>query len=163
MCINCANYTNCATCGNPNKTSIWNACPTYPNQEMINNHMDLLRVSQRFIDEYYQIVSTAGWNKTMYIYATNPTIACNNTIFDSGHDFLAGLSSDYIQRANYGLINANWSLIDEYTSLVTVFGEIQLVNFTGGVSGIGHFSDSFVIKMLPGNTYAVTNHSLYIS
>lgn len=167
MCGNCTNCTNC-------KTSIWNvcsgtcsgACPSATIDHTMIDAVDMSHISQCFLDEYYPIVANKGWNKTMHFYAADARICCNSNIYDSCHDFLAAMSGDYVQRANYQNLQANWSPIDHRTALINVFGEIQLVSFTGLFTGVGHFSDTFVIKAFDtpsGLSYAVINHSLYIS
>ena len=116
-----------------------------------------------FIDEYYSKVHNLGWNAILHIYVADAIISCNGNVYTSGPHFLNGMSQGYIKRANYLLHSATWSIIDENTILVTVFGEVQLVSFTGDVSGVGNFSDTFIIRAAPNKTYGVLNHHFYFN
>jgi hypothetical protein len=116
-------------------------------------------LANHFLEEYYSNIIHNGWNSVQYFYSPDATIICNTQIYNGGHEFLNALSQDYIRRANYGESQASWYQIDESKMIINVFGEIQLVSFTGNHSEIIYFSDSFVIRAYPDSTYAVTHHT----
>jgi len=120
-------------------------------------------LANHFLEEYYGKVGNVGWNAIQHVYTPESIISCNTRVYTGGHQFLNALSGEYIRRANYGQMNATWSQIDESKMMITVFGEIQLVSFTGECSGVGHFSESFVIRAYPGQMYAVTHQHFYFS
>jgi hypothetical protein len=120
-------------------------------------------LATHFLEEYYHKVSNIGWNAVMHLYVPDAVISCNANIYSGGHEFLNALSGEYIRRANYDNIVSSWVLIDESKMVVTVFGEIQFVGFTGDCSGVGHFADTFVLKACPNETYGVVYHSFYFS
>jgi hypothetical protein len=120
-------------------------------------------LANHFLEEYYQKVSQIGWNAVLHLYAPEATISCNTHVFSGGHEFLNALSGDYIKRANFGNLGSTWSVIDEAKMTITVFGEIQFVSFTGDCGGVGHFSDTFIIKAFPDDTYGVIQHHFYFS
>lgn len=116
-----------------------------------------------FLEEYYTKVGNVGWNAALHLYAENAVIGCNSNVYHGGHEFLNALSGNYIRRANFGNLQATWSQIDESKMLVSVFGEIQFMSFTGDFSGVGHFSDTFIIKAFSDDTYGVISHHFYYS
>jgi hypothetical protein len=120
-------------------------------------------LANHFLEEYYHKVHQIGWNSVLHLYVPEAVISCNTHVFSGGHEFLNALSGDYIKRADYGSMMATWSLIDESKMTITVFGEIQFVSFTGDCSGVGNFSDTFIIKAYPDNTYGITTHHFYFS
>ena len=145
------------------------SCGSDPMNVDLNNMFAIIDPSQvelianQFLEEYYQKVSNIGWNSVLHLYVPDAVITCNTNIYSGGHEFLNALSNEYIKRANYDGLGSTWSLVDESKMVITVFGEIQFVGFTGDCSGVGHFSDTFVLKAYPNETYGIIHHSFYFS
>ena len=83
-------------------------------------HID--EIANTFLAEYYEKVSSTGWNAIQHIYTPDAVIACNCNIYSGGHEFLNALSNEYIKRANFGGLRATWSQIDESTMVITEIG-----------------------------------------
>lgn len=120
-------------------------------------------LANHFLQEYYDKVNQIGWNAVLHLYAPDATICCNTNIYNGGHEFLNALSNEYIKRANFGSLGSTWSLIDESKMVITVFGEIQFLSFMGDCTGVGNFSDTFIIKAFPDETFSVVQHHFYFS
>ena len=116
-------------------------------------------LANNFLEEYYDKVGRIGWNAIQHIYIPDSVITCNCHVYSGGHEFLNALSNEYIKRANFGGLGATWSQIDESKIMITVFGEIQFIGFTGDCSGIGNFSDTFIINAFSNDVCAVTHHN----
>ena len=161
-CNHCCRHRNCDHCGG-------NCCGPEP-MDIEPHHLfgvidpsQMNELANSLLEEYYQRVSNVGWNSVLFLYVPNAVISCNTNVYSGGHEFLNALSNEYIRRANFGNLLATWSLIDESKMVVTVFGEIQFVGFTGDCSGVGHFTDTFILKAFPDQTYGITHHFFYFT
>ena len=77
----------------------------------------------------------------------------------NSYDFLNVLSTESIKRANYNSIRSKWMTLTNNSVLINVFGNIQYVEFSGNMSTIITFTETFVLTGNNGNI-TCTHHML---
>ena len=116
-----------------------------------NNHAtEPGTLATHFLAEYYRNTSNIGWNAVQYLFDQNCTVICKDRNVGNAHDLLNALSTEYIKRANYGDIRTKWVVINNNSMLINVFGHIQFVGFTGSLSNVHSFSETFILTSTNG-------------
>ena len=117
-----------------------------------NQHVDQLIASMnKFLIEYYGIISIIGWNGAMYLFDKQCVVIYKDKNVGNSYNFLNILSSEYIKRANYNSLKFKWVSINSNISLINVFGYIQFVGYSGYQTNIVPFTESFVMSAINGN------------
>ena len=109
--------------------------------------LDVDKVANGFIGEYYKCVSNNGWTNVMYLFSSSCNIIFKEKKFSNPYEFLHYLFCEMVKKANYDNLKAKWILIDDETILISVFGQIQFVLFDNTINNPLVFAETFVIKL----------------
>jgi hypothetical protein len=126
------------------------------NQPIQNN---VSAIVNHFLIEYYRNTSNIGWNAAMYLFDKNCVVMFKDKNVGNSYDFLNVLSTESIKRANYNSIRSKWMTLSNNSVLINVFGNIQYVEFSGNMSTIIPFTETFVLTGNNGN-FTCTHHML---
>ena len=116
------------------------------NINQVNKTVDPKKAVDNFVTEYYQNATNIGWNNLSGLYFPNATIMIKNSMIGNHHNFVSVLAQNYIKRAVYGEPSSKWVVVDN-TIVLNIFGLLQFVNFIGGVSPVGNFTETFILKL----------------
>lgn len=134
-----------------------NNCHAYQNNQ--NPGLDPSLIVNHFLIEYYRNASNIGWNATMYLFDQSCAVMCKDKHVGNAYDFLNLLSTEYVKRANYDSLRSKWIGLNNNSVLINVFGNIQFVGFSGSVTNIIPFTESFVLTA-NNNNVTCTHHMI---
>ena len=115
----------------------------------------------QFLNEYYKNTTLTGWNASLYLFDHNCMVVCKDKHIGNAHDMLNAFSSEYVKKANYDHVRCKWFVLNNTTLLINVFGQIQFVGFSGNVSSIVTFSETFILSLNTSNGVIKCTHHLF--
>ena len=115
------------------------------------NHTGYNTIAMHFLAEYYRCIFNIGWNATQYLFAQSCVVMCKDRLIGNAYDLLNALSMEYIKRANYDIIHTKWIPINKNRMIISVFGRIQFVSFSGVLGNIMYFSETFILSPFNGD------------
>lgn len=161
----CMNCQNCCSCNSNAHQNLQNIFQNQNQNQNCNQNqvIDPAAVANAFLTEYYKNTSLIGWNFVQNMFDHNCVVMLQDTKIGNEYDLLSTLSSMYIKRANYEELRPKWSVINNNSLLINIFGKLQLVSFNGNTSNSVPFSESFVLSLSTvnnNNIVSCTHHML---
>lgn len=126
----------------------------------MNTQIDSIAVTKYFITEYYRNVSNFGWNSIQNLFDSKCIVMLKDKNVGNEYELLNLLSLESVKRANYGNLRIKCTIINSTNLLINAFGQIQFVSFSGQISNMIPFTETFVLTLIDttNNTVSCTRH-----